>query len=617
MASSVPQWQAGTTYVPGACVVPTFSSPPALQRPGNPGFETGNLTDWTTQGAGTWSVQSATKYAGTYAVKITGTGGAAGALYNTDLSPCTPGQTINAQAQVNIDNVGGVDDTSSTLVILWYGSSGYIGMTEGSPVQGQGGFWEPIYCTGTAPSGATQCAIGVQCDTGTTGSIVCFDNFSWSGAAAGPPAGLVYQATQAAPGKSGATEPNWPGNTTTPVTDNQVTWQGIIATQLVWTAVPINLSGATQPTWPTTPGASVNDNGIDWVAYAFNIQDTNCPNTPVVQIAASKIYAADDDIIRYSATANPLDWSSTNNAGYLPFGLQTYGSNPAAAMGLYRSNLVIFSAEGFQMWQVNEDPSVTALISALPIASTWNDAMSPLTDDLLFLSKAGVRSLGTSATADGLQSGDIGMPIDPLVKAFIAAANADNTPIFATYVPEYSQYWIFFPDQNLTDPTTVFVYTLNQIGQPGRWSRYVFPCRIDAVTQLNGDLYLRSGNDVLLYDPTAVNDFQGDPEGREAGFTGIVQWLWLDDDLPGVQKQWHGCDITCQQGSPSVSMFYSQANLALCTPLYAVPTDSKPGDFIPIPVMSPTCSLQVQFAPGTPWKLMMATLWIDDLAPLT
>jgi hypothetical protein len=613
---TVAQWQAGTTYVPGAVVVPTHAAATQLAAINNPGFETGDLTDWTTTGSLTFQVISGTKYSGTYSCKASGTG--TGDLINTTQSPVSPGQTISAQCFLVIDNVGGADDTSSSLELLWFESGGsFIGKTLGSPVQGQGGFWEAAYVTGTAPGNAAFVQVGVECNPGTHGSILNFDQFTWSAQFNAPPAGLVYQATQAAPGKSGATEPNWPGNTTTPVTDNQVTWEGIIATQLVWTAIPINLSGATQPDWPTTPGGAVNDNGIDWVAYAFNIQDANCPNTPVVQIAASKIYAADNDIIRYSATANPLDWSSTNNAGYLPFGLQTYGSNPAAAMNLYRSNLVVFSAEGFQMWQVNEDPSVTSLISALPIASTWNDAMAPLTDDLLFLSKAGVRSLGTSATADGLMSGDIGMPIDPLVKAFITAAIADNTPILSTYVPEYSQYWLIFPDANQTDPTTVFVYTLNQIGQPGRWSRYVFPFRIDAVTQLNGDLYLRSGNDVVMYDPSAVDDFMGDPLGRQQGFTGIVQWLWLDDDLPGVMKQWHGCDITCQSGVPSVSMYYSQADLTLHTPLYQVPTDSKPGDFIPIPVMSPTCSLQVQFAPGTPWKLMMATLWIDDLAPLT
>jgi hypothetical protein len=615
--ATVPQWQAGTTYVPGACVVPTYSAPPALQQPGNPGFETGDFTDWHQSGAGTWSIANSPVFSGSHSAKITGTGGGTAALYNTLLSPCTPGQVITATAQLVIDNVGGTDDTSSTLMILWYGSSGYLSSSSGSPVQGAGGSWEGISCTGTAPSGATQCAIGVQCNTGTTASIVNFDQFSWSGAAAGPPAGLIYQATQAAPGKSGATEPTWPGNTTTPVTDNQVTWEGILATQLVWTAVPINISGATQPTWPTTPGGTVNDNGIIWVAFAFNIQDVNCPNGPIVSIAASKIYCANDDIINYSATANPLDWTSADNAGYLPFGLQTYGSNPAAAMNLYRSNLCIFSAEGFQMWQVNEDPSVTALIDALPIATTWEQAMCPVANDLLFLSSEGVRSLGIAATGVSLEAGDVGMPIDPIVQPFIAAAKADGTPVLSTYFPAAGQYWLAFPDSSLTDPTTVFIATINQLNTPPKWSRYVFPFRIDNFT-INGDyLYIRSGNDVLRYDPTAVDDYQDDPDNRQVGFDGWAQWLWLDDETPGVLKNWDGCDITCQSGQPYVQFFYDQNNLNTGTPAYNVPTDSMTGQKIPIQIFSPSCSLRVGFAPGTPWKLMMANLYIDAAEPFS
>lgn len=606
---TVPTWQPGTTYVPGAIVVPTHSGLQSFSPPNNPGFEAGSLSGWTPT-AGSWAIEGAVVYQGTYAGVFNGIG--TGILVNTQQSQCIPGMSVSAQAFVRVAGGG-----NGEVALYWYDASHtFISQTQGGSV-GVANTWVPATVTGVAPANAAYVALVLGAFTPGAGDSIAFDACTWSYVYNGAPPGLVYQATQAAPGKSGATEPNWPGNTTTPVTDNEVTWQGIIATQLQWTAVPINQSGGAQPTWPTTPGAAVNDNGINWVAYSFNIQDANCPNGKVVQIAASKIYCADNDIIRYSATANPLDWSTTDNAGYLPFGLQTYGSNPAAAMGLYRSNLVVFSAEGFQMWQVNEDPSVTALISALPIASTWNQALAPLTDDLLFLSKAGVRSIGTSATADGLMAGDIGMPIDPLVKQFLSAAIADGTPILSTYVPEYSQYWIIFPDVSQAAPTTVFVYTLNKIGSPGRWSRYVFPFRIDYVTQLDGDLYLRSGDDVLMVDPTAVDDFEGDPANRQQGFTGAVQWLWLDDDLPGVLKQWHGCDITCQGGIPSVSMYYSQADLSLHTTPYQVPTDSKPGDFIPIPVFSPTVSLQVSFAPSNPWKLLMATLWLDDVLPLT
>lgn len=608
------QWQAGTTYVPGAIVVPTHSTTPTFTALNNPGFETGDLTGWVTGSGGTWAVIGAGAYQGTYHANLTGAG--ITSLTNTARAVVTAGLVISAQCFINFNNPGS-DNQGAQLIILWFDSTGaQISYSAGNSVSGQGGFWEPISVTGTAPAGAVSAAVRVQGNVIGSGSIG-FDSFSWSYSYQGPPPGLVYQATQASPGKSGATEPNWPGNTTTPVTDNQVTWQGIIATQIQWTAVPINETGATEPTWPTTVGASVYDNGIDWVAYAFNIQDASCPNTPIVAIAASKVYSANNDIINYCATANPLDWSSVNNAGYLPFGLQTYGSNPAAAMGLYRSSLAIFSAEGFQLWQVNEDPSVTALIDALPIATTWSQAMCPVSNDLLFLSSEGIRSLGISASAVSLEAGDVGMPIDPIVQPFIAAAIADGTPIIAQYYPAQGQYWLAFPDSNVTDPTTVFVYTINHVGSPGKWSRYVFPFRIDNFSLLNEYLYIRSGNDVLRYDQTQVDDFQGDPLGRQVGFPGIVQWLWLDDETPGVLKNWDACDITCQSGQPSVALFYDQNNLNTGTVPYAVPTDSMTGQKIPIQIFSPSCSLQVSFAPGVPWKLMLANLYIDTAEVMT
>ena len=59
----------------------------------------------------------------------------------------------------------------------------------------------------------------------------------------------------------------------------------------------------------------------------------------------------------YCATTNPLDWTSEADAGFLPIGLQSYGTNPFLAAGLYRSNLVFFNSQGLQMWQVDEDPA--------------------------------------------------------------------------------------------------------------------------------------------------------------------------------------------------------------------------------------------------------------------
>lgn len=433
-------WQAGHTYPPGSIVRPTTVAPSALPPIGNGSFETGDLTNWTLD-AGAIAVVGG-GFSGGYMAKLTGNG--LGALTNHTLGLIQPGATVSAQVMISFNNAG-VDDKSSRLFLNWYdASSTYLGQTAGDVLLGKGGVWKPVTVTAAAPAGATKVAVHLEANNGTHGGNIDIDNFTWSSSNAGPPSGLVYKATQAAPGKSGANEPAWPNNTTTPVTDNQVTWQGIIGSQLVWTATPINQSGGTEPTWPTQPGGAVNDNGIQWIAKSPAIADPNCPHSKIVAIAASKIYAADGDIIRYCATVNPLDWSTKNDAGYLPFGLQTYGSNPVEAMNLYRSNLVAFNSEGFQMWQVDEDPANSALLDALPVASTHNLAASPVSNDLLFLSAEGVRSMGIAAASTNLQGGDVGMPMDPLIKQSMKDADAAGAPIIATYIPSLGQYWLAF-----------------------------------------------------------------------------------------------------------------------------------------------------------------------------
>lgn len=160
--------------------------------------------------------------------------------------------------------------------------------------------------------------------------------------------------------------------------------------------------------------------------------------------------------------------------------------------------------------------------------------------------------------------------------------------------------------------TTVFIYTLNQVNTPGKWSRYIFPFPIDAFVRLGDDLYLRSGDDFLRVDEDAVQDYVGDP--RAVNFQGIVQWAWLDDGSPGVLKMWQGVDIV-GQGTPQVSIGYDQTNVNAFTTPYTVPPDSVPGMLIPIPVMCPSASVKITYAGGEKWKLQGVNLWLDDMWP--
>lgn len=611
---STPVWQPGTTYVPGSLVVPTSGAPIITTPLVNPGFETGDLTGWNPS-AGTWVTQNASVYQGTW--KASGSGSGIIQLDKTDTSPVVPGQVITASAFGNIDNAG-TDDVAFTITLEWLDNSAtIISASVGNQIgPGPGGSWHQVSVTGTAPPGAAGVFIRLLANAGSHGGSVAFDAVSWNYVSQVAQAGLVYEATQVAPGKSGATEPAWPNVLGVTVTDNQVIWEGIIGSLITWEAEPLLESGATEPTWPTSPGAAILDGSapsqIDWIAQTGQITDVNCPQSKIVQIAAGKVFAGDNDTIRYSATTNPTDWTSPDNAGYLPFGLQTYGSNPVAAMGLYRSNLYAFNSQGSQMWQVDPDPANITLLDALPIASTYNQAIAPVANDMLFLSSRGIRSIGIADAGVNLEAGDVGMPIDPLMQAAMAAAKANGTMPIATFVPALGQYWVSFQNADNAS-STVFVYTIPSVGGQGYWSRYLYPCTIQNFTVLDDVLYIRSNNDILAVDPTTPNDFNNDTAmpSRSAPFPGTVQCPWLDMGNPGVNKMVTGFDFVGNGATPNISFGYDQANFGLYTPSFAIPPDTVPGMIIAMPICAPSLSFRVQYT-TSPWQIQAVNLYVQD-----
>lgn len=161
--------------------------------------------------------------------------------------------------------------------------------------------------------------------------------------------------------------------------------------------------------------------------------------------------------------------------------------------------------------------------------------------------------------------------------------------------------------------TTVFVYTLNRVNAPGKWSRYVFPFPVDYWVIKDDKVYIRSGNDVLRMDRTALYDYQGDPTvpSRQQPFDGIVQWGWLDDGTPGLDKEFDGIDFT-GKGSPFVSFGYDQSNLNAFTAEYLIPANTYPGDLVPVPISAPSVSVRLRFAGPQAWKVQSVNLWVND-----
>lgn len=440
------KWQAGRTYVPGSFVIPTKAAPTKPPPITNGDFETGDTTGWDISSPTTWTIDQ-DPYQGTYSLKYDGDSDGDGGAFTSKVE-VKPGQLASGAAMFKATHhEDSYNDGALALVFL--DSSGSI---VGAPVEGnfhgaageEGGVWRSLYVSHATPAGAVKVMMQLRGASDAPGSSWCnFDTVSVSVDVGYIPDGLIYEATQADPGKSGATEPAWPGQVGIPVTDNEVTWEGRVATSITWEASPIMETGDTEPTWPAAIGGVVRDGTVNWTAVSRRITDENCPNSKVVAIMASKVFAADGDIVRFSATVNPLDWTSEQNAGYLPTGLQQANANAMAVLAPYRSNLTTFNASSFQNWQVDPDPAAMAILDQMEgIGSTHQKAAQPVGNELFYLSQLGVRTVSIAGGADNLKAGDVGMPIDSMVQAAVTG----QQPALATYYPSSGQYWLAFRD---------------------------------------------------------------------------------------------------------------------------------------------------------------------------
>jgi hypothetical protein len=449
-STKVTTWAAGTNYAPGAVVVPTTNQGAFVNAIPNGDFEGGSgAGGWTftnVGGTAAWAYSTFAPYQGAEGLIVGGGSyGTLGARATmTSYSLVQPGQSVTANAYVNPNNSGA--NLSIDLLLRWYDSTDtFISETGFHSPDYQGFGYRKVSTTGIAPANAAHVRVALAAGSGGGSPNSGFaDLVTWNLETPSPVTNFLFEAVQPTAGSSAATEPVWPtvlGNT---VIDGSVTWKAIGTSIITWQAIPLMQSGLTAPVFPTTIGQTVFDystysnqngyittfTGMSWVATDRRVTDTKIPNSVAITIGASHVFEGSNDIVPYSAAVNPLDWTSTNNAGYLPTGLNNYGDNPVTALALYRGNLIVFNAGGYQMWQIDPDPQNMALLDAQPVGSTWPRAAQSVANDLLFLTEVGVRNLGTIGATANMAIGNTGQQVDPLIQAQLTAL-ANGTAAYA------------------------------------------------------------------------------------------------------------------------------------------------------------------------------------------
>lgn len=627
-STDVTTWAAGTTYPPGSVVQPSTGQGAFINAIPNGDFEAGNDGNWTFSSSNA-TIQGTNNYQGNFSLKLqcgSGHGTEFATMFN--FGTVSPGQSVTASAYVNPNNVGA--DLSMTILLEWYSSTDTL-LSAVQSAQARGPGYRQISITGSAPTGAAHCRVRVEAQTGTSPNPGYVDLVTWNLETAASVSQFLFEAVQATAASSGSTEPTWPTSAGATVIDGGVTWKAVGTSIVTWQAVPIMQSGATQPTFPTTVGLSVNDPST-YTTQDGHVTDTSmswiCINRQVptpdpskaVALGASHVFNADNDIVDYSAAVDPTDWTSTNNAGYLPTGLNNYGDNPVMVLGLYRSNLIAMNSGGYQMWQIDADPQNMALLDAQPVGSVHTRSFQSVASDSLFVTEVGIRNIATVGATANLQMGGLGQPVDALVKARLKTNAYD---VNSLYYPGRGQYWAIWGPEAL-------VLTVN--GPKSKtWSRYVFPAAITDSCLLGESLYMRTSTNLVwqLDFSTVVDDFGGSP----VSFNSVIQWPYLDAQTLGINKEMIGFDLV-GTGAVVVQFGWNQqdrttlsddpgfsTSLNVSPPYNLAIMDTMPGEPVPFPMNAASYTMILTFNSNQPglgsqnsasWEWEAANLYVEN-----
>ena len=325
-----------------------------------------------------------------------------------------------------------------------------------------------------------------------------------------------------------------------------------------------------------------------------HIADANCPNTKAVIKAASKIFAVGNEVVRFSKTNDPRDWTAASNAGFLGVGIQQKGATQPTALGEYTGNLVVFFSDGAQVWKVDPDPAQMSFVQGVDVGCPYPYGAANMAGDVFFVSYDGVRSITTQATTGSLMDVDVGSPIDSVLRPILTP----STQVRSFYFRGGGQFWVMVGND-------AYVYSFSRTSKISAWSRYTFPYALTDVTEMDGDLYFRAGNSVYRLDQDATSDAGVNFEVR-------MEFPYLDFKSPGRLKMIHGMDAV-MVGSCGIAHRFDARDEGMATPEVSFSGDSRPGGLTPVELCSVGIAPVVRQVADAPFELHAITYHFDTM----
>lgn len=278
------------------------------------------------------------------------------------------------------------------------------------------------------------------------------------------------------------------------------------------------------------------------------VPDTQVQGTNVRSHKA-KLYAVDGQNIRFSAILSATDWTVGAGNGVIDVTTEDAGATDLVGIEQYYNALALFARTSVQIWQMDPDPALNALIQVLGNVGLVapNAVVRYGNGDVLFLSDTGIRSLRARDSSNAAALTDVGSPIDSLIQtARSTLTTAAAEKIGSVVDPLTGRVWFVWG-------ADVYVLSAFPNTKVSAWSRFQLSDEVSDVVLANSRIAVRSGDNLLIYGSTpsgGLNPFDPNaaigvgPANYDASVV-TVETPFFDASTPAATKLWQGLDVTC------------------------------------------------------------------------
>lgn len=215
-------------------------------------------------------------------------------------------------------------------------------------------------------------------------------------------------------------------------------------------------------------------------------------------VAKKRVWSSAGSLEVYSKLNTFNDFSdagASSGSGFINVANESEGSERLVGAGTFINQSAFFSRRNARLYSISTDATATAITQ--PIDNTGSRSARSIlgygTTDLFYLDETGIRSLKARDASGAAFVNDIGVAVDPFVRAYMdTLSSAVVSQACAVVEPRDGRFMLALGNY-------VFVLSYFPGSQISAWTYFDMGYQITDFARLYNQLYARSGDEIYLY----------------------------------------------------------------------------------------------------------------------